>query len=130
MIYLDSSALIKLVFEEPESSVLAGWMSDHEEFPRVSSVLACVEVARSCRAIAPAAQWLADRVLGGIDLLAIDAAVIADAATLEPVGLRCLDSLHLAGARSILSSLTAFVSYDRQLCDAAAAVGLPVVSPA
>ena len=130
MIYLDSSALIKLVFEEPESRVLARWISDHEEFPRVSSVLASVEVARSCRAIAPGAQWLADRVLGGIDLLAIDAAVIADAATLEPVGLRSLDSLHLAGARSILTSLTAFVSYDRQLCDAAAAVGLPVVSPA
>ncbi len=130
MIYLDSSALIKLVFEEPESRVLARWMSDHEEFPRVSSVLASVEVARSCRAVAPAAQWLAHRVLGGIDLLAIDAAVIADAATLEPVGLRSLDSLHLAGARSILTSLTAFVSYDRQLCDAAAAVGLPVVSPA
>lgn len=55
--------------------------------------------------------------------------LIAAAATLEPVGPRILDGLHLAGARSILSSLTAFVSYDGQLCDAAAAVGLPVVTP-
>ena len=44
-IYLDSSALIKLVFEEAESAALRAFLADHPL--RASSVLARVEVLRT-----------------------------------------------------------------------------------
>jgi predicted nucleic acid-binding protein len=36
VIYLDSSALLKLIFEEPESSDLAHWLTDQQKSRLVS----------------------------------------------------------------------------------------------
>nr|MBA2729347.1 VapC toxin family PIN domain ribonuclease [Euzebyaceae bacterium] len=44
MIYLDSSALLKLLFEERESAALDEWISARAGTPVVSSELAKVEV--------------------------------------------------------------------------------------
>ena len=129
MIYLDSSALVKLVFEEPESNALAAWLSDRGSESRTSSALASVEVLRTCRQIDPVAMWLAERIIGGLDLVPLDAEVIDAAGILEPTALRSLDALHLAAASSVAPALSAFVSYDARLNEAAGAVGLPVASP-
>jgi predicted nucleic acid-binding protein len=42
---------------------------------------------------------------------------------------RALDAIHLASAMEYGSDLASFVSYDARLSAAAAALGLPVVSP-
>jgi uncharacterized protein len=51
----------------------------------------------------------------------------------QDASLRSLDAIHLATAHLLTSesteTLDAFVAYDRRLLLAAAAVGMPVVSP-
>ena len=62
MIYLDSSALLKLLFEEAESAALALWISEQAGTPMVTSELAKVEVVRAARRldadVVPAARVL------------------------------------------------------------------------
>jgi hypothetical protein len=47
LIYLDSSALVKLILVEPESSSLRQWLAGNSELPMVSSTLHRAEVARA-----------------------------------------------------------------------------------
>ena len=47
LVYLDSSALVKLVVREPESTALVAFLHGHAE--RVSSALALSEVPRALR---------------------------------------------------------------------------------
>ena len=53
MIYLDSSALVKLAVTEPESAALADWLRDSSQLARVSSPLVRVEVPRAVWRAAP-----------------------------------------------------------------------------
>lgn len=128
MVYLDSSALVKLVVTEPETAALRRYLRAHPE--RVSSALARVEVCRALRRAGATEATLrrADQVLGRIALVAIDDPLLRAAAALSPSGLRSLDAVHLATALS-LDGLDAVVTYDRRLDAAAAQTGLVVASP-
>ncbi len=129
MVYLDSSALVKLVVAEPESTALRLYLVDHRE--RVSSALAHVEVCRAVRrkGASEAALRRAAQVLARIGLVAVDEPLLRDAAALSPTGLRSLDAVHLATALS-LDGLDAVVTYDRRFDEAASEAGLAVESPA
>lgn len=129
MIYIDTSALIKLLFEEPESIALADWLTARADIPKVSSDLSTVELLRTCQRIGDDALDDARRLLGMIDLVPIGHAVVEQAATISPSALRSLDAIHLASAISLRAYLTDFVAYDSRLCSAATAAGLLVVSP-
>lgn len=129
MIYLDTSALVKLVFEEDESAALAEWVAERVEVPKISSDVSIVELLRTCRRIDEAAVGAASLLFGGIDLLPVDRSVIDQAATVTPNELRSLDAIHLASALSVKAHLTAFVAYDSRLCSAALQAGLKVESP-
>ena len=129
MIYLDSSALLKLLFEESESAALALWISEQADTPMVSSELAKVEVVRATRRldadVVPAARALVSQ----LDLIPLSGALIEEAADAgEPV-LRTLDAIHLASALSIRIELTAFVAYDNRLLAAAEAAGIEPIRP-
>jgi predicted nucleic acid-binding protein len=129
VVYLDSSAIVKLVVTEPESGALRLYLASREE--RVASGLARVEVIRALRRVHGNARDLlrrADEVLGGIALVAVDDPVLRDAAALAPRGLRSLDAVHLATALS-LDGIEAVVTYDRRLSAAAAEAGLDVAAP-
>jgi predicted nucleic acid-binding protein len=130
VIYLDSSALVKLVFDETESAALAEWLTVRADVPKVSSDLSTIELLRTCRRVDEDAVEGANLLLGGIDLLPMDRAIVEKAATLVPTELRSLDAIHLASALSVKANLTALVAYDVRLCSAAAQAGLEVVSPA
>jgi predicted nucleic acid-binding protein len=129
VIYLDSSALLKLVYEESESAALADWLAAHAAVPVVSSELAKVEVTRACRRIDPRALPEARSLLAGLDLVPLSGAVIDHAADVGGTALRSLDALHLASAISIQAELSAFVAYDRRLAEAASAIGLGATAP-
>ena len=129
MIYIDTSALVKLLFDEPESSALTDWLTVKNEIPKVSSDLSTVELLRTCQRIDESLVDDARRLLDGVDLVPIDHVIVEQAAILIPRELRSLDAIHLASALSLNEDLTDFVAYDVRLCSAAAKAGLPVVSP-
>lgn len=129
LLYLDSSAIIKVAVPEPESRDLFKALGDWPG--RVSSELARTEVLRALRRAGASAAELrrGEKVLDRIDLVRVDTRILTQAATLEPVLLRSLDAIHLATALSLGSDLAAVVSYDARLCRAAAAANLEVWSP-
>ncbi len=130
MIYLDSSALLKLLFEERESAALAAWIAERTETPMVSSELAKVEVVRATRrldaAVVPAARALVSQ----LDLIPLSGGLIDEAAAAGEPFLCPLDAIHLASATSIRNELTAFVAYDNRLLTAAQDAGIEPISPA
>lgn len=128
MVYLDSSAIVKLVVTEPESQALRRYLTTRDE--RVTSGLARVEVLRALRRARGDERTLhrAEQVLERVALLAVDEPVLHSAADLEPGRLRSLDAVHLATALS-LEGLEALVTYDLRLVDAAAEAGLAVAMP-
>jgi len=81
VIYFDTSALVKLVFEEAESSALAAWLTERADVRKISSDLSMVELLRTCRRIDEEAVRDAALLLGGIDLLTIDRPIVERAAT-------------------------------------------------
>ncbi|MFD5827064.1 type II toxin-antitoxin system VapC family toxin [Lentzea sp. NPDC060358] len=127
MIYLDSSALVKLVRSEAESAALGRWLGLNPD-PVVSSALARTEVVR---AVMNGGEPLRDRarsVLSAIDVVPITNDLLDEAATLTNV-LRTLDAIHLATACLLRADLHAFVAYDKRLLAAADEVGLVAVAP-
>ncbi len=130
-LYLDSSAIVKLVAQEAESAALRRFLRRHRADDRVTSALARVEVVRAVAPTGPTAVALARRQLGRLHQIALDAELLDRAATLAPVALlRSLDAVHLAAAELIGTELRAVVTYDRRMQDGAVALGLPVDAPA
>jgi uncharacterized protein len=128
MIYLDTSAALKLVVPEAETGALEQWMTERAGVARASSRLLRIELLRAVSRSAPHRLDRAHTVLSGVVLLGMDE--VAPAA--ESIGgpqLRSLDAIHLASAQVLRSALTAFVAYDKRLITAGQALGLPVVSP-
>lgn len=129
MIYLDSSALLKLVRVEMHSAELNSWLADRPDAPVVSSALAQVEVLRSCRRIDERLLDQGRAVLAVLDFVPVDDGVLGAAAELSDPDLRSLDALHLASALALDPDLETFVAYDARLLTAAEAAGLVVTQP-
>jgi predicted nucleic acid-binding protein len=126
--YLDTSAVVKLLVREGETAALRRWLRRRPR--RVASALLGVELVRAARrAGEPRLVVEARRLLGGITLVGVDAAVLDRAAELEPGQLRTLDAIHLATALSLGAELDAVVTYDRRMADAAALLGLAIAAP-
>ena len=131
MIYLDTSALVKLIRLESESTALADWLDARTESRWITSTLTEIELPRAIRAIAPEGLASVPGVLARLDRFEIDDVVRATAAAYSDPTLRSLDAIHLATAQiaTAAAPLIAFVTYDRLLGDAAAAAGLVVTAP-
>ena len=129
MIYIDTSALVKLLFDEPESAALTDWLTRKTTIPKVSSDLSTVELLRTCQRIDESLVNEAKRLLDGVDLVPLDHVIVEQAAIMAPYELRSLGAIHLASALSLHEDLTDFVAYDVHLCSAATKAGLPVISP-
>ena len=129
MIYLDSSALVKLAITEPESPALTEWLGHSANAVRVSSPIVRVEVPRAVWRADPGSLPQAYAVVRRVRDIRMTASVLTRAAGARPVTLRALDALHLASALAIRHDLSAFVSYDKRLLTAAEEAGLPIASP-
>jgi predicted nucleic acid-binding protein len=129
-LYLDSSALVKLVVLEPESTALHEFLRHRPT--RLSSGLAEVEVPRALRRAGFDAPELrrAVALLARINLVGVDRAILRAAAALAPPALRSLDAIHLATALSLGQDLAGIVTYDQRLAEAAADLALDVWAPA
>ncbi len=129
MIYLDSSALVKLALTEPESGALARWLAERADQPLVSSALYRAEVPRAVWRAEPGALPRGYKLIKRIARVALSDEVLDDSATLPPPELSPAQAIHLASALAVKRDLTAFVTYDEQLLAAASRAGLPVTSP-
>ena len=130
MIYLDTSALVKLVFDEIESEALFGWLNVRSDVPKLTAEVSTVELVRTCRRYDEAAIPAARELLAGLDLIPLTSDLVESAALIGPVDLRSLDAIHLASANTVAENMSAFVAYDLRLATAAAGLGLPVAAPA
>lgn len=126
-VYLDSSALVKLVVQEPESGALASFLAGRPH--QISCALATVEVIRAGKALHPTLVVRARQVLREIDLVRLDDTLLALAAQIEPAGLRSLDAIHLAAAQIVADVIKELVTYDQRLAGAARQRGFAVVAP-
>jgi predicted nucleic acid-binding protein len=129
VIYLDSSALVKLARTEPESAALVAWLAERDSQPLVSSALHRAEMPRAVWQAEPGALPRSYKVMKRIARVALTASVLDDSATLPPQELTPAQAIHLASALAVKRDLTAFVTYDESLRAAAGNAGLPVVSP-
>jgi predicted nucleic acid-binding protein len=128
MIYLDTSAAVKLVAAE-ESAALIDWLNAQVDENLATSAIGHVELMRAAARVGPNAVALARNVASMIDALVLTDTIASAAATIPPPELRTLDAIHLATAHIHRKTLTAFCAYDRRLLDAAESQGLPIVCP-
>ena len=126
MLYLDTSAAVKLLLLEEESLAIRAYVSDQDW---ASSALLRTELVRAVVRVDPSVVPRALDLLLQPRLLAIEARILDTAARLSPPSLRSLDAIHLASALELRDELTAFVAYDDRLLAAASALGMPVASP-
>ncbi len=129
MIYLDTSAFLKSVLDEPQSPALRRYLDEVDPDALVSSKLLAVEsrrgILRNRRARMPAV----DAALAVVTLLDISDTVIESASRLPDPMLRSLDAIHLATAMLIREDVNVLLSYDDRLTAAAASHGLKTASP-
>jgi uncharacterized protein len=130
LIYLDSSALVKLVLTESESRALIQWLAERADLALVSSALHRTEVPRAVWRADPSALPRSLRQMRGVDKVAVSTSILDSASVIPPQTLPSSDAVHLASALSIRRQLTAFVAYDKRLLAAARDAGLPTASPA
>ena len=131
--YVDTSAVVKTILEEPESTELARFISGAD---LCSCELLLTEVPRACRRSAKAVGGAALRSLleqaaaqlATIGLLPLDQEVLSQAGGLVEPALRSLDAIHVAAAVR-LSPLDGFVTYDERQAAAARLAGLRTYSP-
>jgi uncharacterized protein len=142
VIYLDTSALLKLVRSEPETDALGVFINAHTDTRWFASEIAHTELVRTVRRInhdeqgavvddgrlrAELAQVAS--LCDGLDLVPLSSRLLSDAAAIEQPFLRTLDAIHVSTAAGFRASVSAFVTYDKRLATAAEEAGLPVASP-
>jgi predicted nucleic acid-binding protein len=129
LIYLDSSALVKLVLNEPETGALRDWLRGATDAGRITSEISWVEVLRVCRRTNDNELPTARGLLAALDFVQLTTELLETATRIDPPVLRSLDAIHLASALSIRDEISAFITYDRRLIAAAENTGLVAVAP-
>jgi uncharacterized protein len=129
LVYLDASALVKLVVVEPESMALTTFLGNREH--RITSRVSVVEVARTTRRIA--ISEVVERARGLLDTISfveLSSEIAQLAGSLNPPTLRSLDAVHVASAIWLGAEVGPFVTYDARMQEAATGAGLAVDAPA
>jgi len=127
VLYLDTSAFVKLVVDEPHSRPLRRAVEGRRW---IGSEILRVEVPRALGRL-PLREKTVSRAAGLLDammMVPVDRSALEMAARLTPRALRSLDAIHLASAM-LIPGLTALLTYDDRLADAARLHGVPVHRP-
>ena len=117
MIYIDSSALVKLALAEPETAALADYLAKRSDQALVSSSLHRAEVLRAIWRAEPGALPRAQRMIRRVSLVSLTHDLLDNAATQAPA------SSPTWRTQAPAASTTTFVSIWR------AAVRRPVIAP-
>ena len=133
LFYVDASALVKLIRNEPQSDALR-WFVNGADL--VSSELVLTEVPRAIKRAHADDPGLplepliarAALVLEALALMPLERPLLIAAGALDLAALRALDAIHVAAAAA-LSPLDAFVSYDVRQAAAARLAGIRTMAP-
>lgn len=124
--YLDTSAALKLLIEEPESPALAQTV-DREQPDLVAGWVLETELRRAAQRLPALGMDVVSEFLAGVSLYEMPGSLFREAGILPGETLRSLDALHLAAAVRIGVDLV--LTYDVRMADSARLLGLPVLSP-
>ncbi len=129
--YVDSSALLKRYFPEPDSSVADRLLLGDSVL--VTSWVTLIEVQRNLARVLRGAELRAAKEqlaadLDAMALIAIDEAVCRAAAQIgEQLAVRSLDAIHLASAQRLVVAALPFVTFDLRQAQAARSLGFTVL---
>jgi predicted nucleic acid-binding protein len=129
--YVDSSALLKNYFAEPDSAVAERLLGSDSVL--VTSWVTVVEVRRNLARVLRGAelrkakeQFAAD--LDAMALVAVDEVVCRAAAQIgEQLGVRSLDAIQLASAQRLVIPSLPFITFDLRQAQAARSLGFAVL---
>ena len=124
--YLDSSAILKYIFAEPERPALVKALTSQA----ISSELARLEVKRAIYRINPKDIILANEELSRINFVSISNQVLGIAESFtNSVTLATLDAIHVATAITLGKGIEGIITYDKQMITNARNMGIKVLSP-
>lgn len=123
LLYLDASALVKLVVDEPETRPLVEAVTGAR---LVSSEIALAEVPRALRRIGDVSF---EPLLRSLAYIPLGRRVLVAAGAFDAPSLRTLDAIHVASALEIAADLELFITYDANQARAARVAGLPLSAP-
>jgi uncharacterized protein len=128
LVYLDTSAFVKLVIPEPETAALVTALTPKTVL--VASEILEVEALRAARrATGEAGANAARTQLAGVRLLPLTDQIRRRACELAPPTLRSLDAIHIATALDLGERLACVYAYDVRMATAASEAGLRVSAP-
>jgi len=127
MLYMDTSALVKLVQAEDESPALRAYLGQGETV--ATSALSDAELMRAAQRKGKDHVIQARTVMDALPIISITAPILRSAGSVLPgTHLRTLDAIHLATAMA-LPDLTRICTYDARMIDSAQLLGLSCISP-
>jgi predicted nucleic acid-binding protein len=125
-IYIDSSAILKLIVKEKESDAIIS--ISRVRF--ITSEISRVEVIRAVLRYQPSALKSAEQVLKNINYVRIDSQTLVQAERLpDSINLRALDAIHIAVAAKMGLKIKSILTFDKQMAKAAKALGFEVLAP-
>lgn len=134
ILYVDTSALLKLIVREAESKVIEAELLQWEDI--ATSVVTEIELPR---AVARAREDRPDNVIDGSVVLQsvitaamivpLDPGIISKALNVKPIHVGTLDAIHIGSASSLRPELAAVATYDKRMQRALALMEIEVLTP-
>lgn len=134
ILYVDTSAMLKLLVREAESAAIERELLKWSEL--ATSVITEVELPR---AVARAREERADAVIDGsvvlqgvlasAAIIPLSEKIVAAARIVKPVQVGALDAIHIASALSLGRDLAGVATYDNRMQDALGRLGVDVIAP-
>ena len=124
--YLDSSAILKTIFDEKERPDLLRFLNSQSTSSRLSKI----EVRRTVARLVPTKTAEVNLELDKINFLPISNPILMAAENFSSeITLRTLDAIHIATVMSLEGSIEGLITYDRQMIANAKLLGIKVISP-
>lgn len=125
--YVDTSAAVKFLLDEPESAALANAV-DRADITLAGCWLVETELRRIAHRVPTVSQSMVTDLLDELEMYEMPVSLYREAGLLPGPSPRSHDALHIAAAGRI--GVDAICTYDDRMAEAARAVGLLVHAPA
>lgn len=125
MLYLDTSAFLKLIVDEEHSKPLRRAVATAELW---SSTLLAVEAHRAGIRLGLTSAAV-DQRLAVVTFVVPSESTFKVARSIGPANLRTLDALHFAAATELGDDLDGMLTYDKRLASGCESLGIEVIAP-